>query len=275
MTKPSMYDTHYSEMDADVYHAIRAETYGEDLGQTSWITAAECDEFCRWLGLVPGKRVLEIACGSGGVALRMARLGGAEVVGTDINPSGIAAASARAKAVGLQDRARFQEVNADETLPFADGSFDVVFCNDALNHLHDRPHALSEWHRVLRPGGRCLYTDPVVLTGWITKDELAARSSIGSFLFTCAGVNETLLRAAGLRVLLTADCTQNMADNSGRWHAARERNQGPLRQLESDEAFAKMQEFLGTVNRLSSERRLSRWAFMAEREICPHNDRAG
>ena len=68
-----LYDSHYSQVEADAYRAVREEAFGEDLGQTSWITAAECSEFFRWLGLRSGQAVLEIACGSGGVSLRMAR----------------------------------------------------------------------------------------------------------------------------------------------------------------------------------------------------------
>ena len=72
----NLYDSHYAKVEAEVYRAVRAETYGEDLGQASWITTAECDEFCRWIGLEAGRKCLEIACGSGGVSVRMAqRLG--------------------------------------------------------------------------------------------------------------------------------------------------------------------------------------------------------
>jgi cyclopropane fatty-acyl-phospholipid synthase-like methyltransferase len=90
-----LYDSHYTQVEADVYRTVRAETFGEDLGQTSWITAEECDEFCRWLGLEAGQKVLEIACGSGGVSLRMARMLGASVVGVDINAAAVSAATDR------------------------------------------------------------------------------------------------------------------------------------------------------------------------------------
>lgn len=66
MKKPvDLYDSHYEKVEAGVYRAVCEEAFGKDLGQTSWITAAECDEFCRWLDPGSDKRVLEVACGSG------------------------------------------------------------------------------------------------------------------------------------------------------------------------------------------------------------------
>ena len=78
-----LYDSHYGNVEAEVYRAVRVETYGEDLGQTSWITAAEIDEFSRWLNVTAGQHVLEIACGSGGIALRIAE----RVSGSIDNPN--------------------------------------------------------------------------------------------------------------------------------------------------------------------------------------------
>lgn len=260
-----LYDSHYSQVEADVYRAVREEAFGEDLGQTSWITAAECSEFFRWLGLSSGQAVLEIACGSGGVSLRMVREFGVSVVGIDINPSAVLAATERALRLGMQNQGAFRVADASSRLPFEDETFDIVFCNDAINHLPDRRAVLSEWHRVLKPGGRCLFTDPIVVTGWLSNAEMAARSSIGFFLFTPAGVNEALLREAGLRVVLTADVTENVAQTSARWHDARDRRRAQLASLEGETKFAELQAFLSVVHQLSSERRLSRFAFMAEK----------
>ena len=64
-----------------------------------------------------------------------------------------------------------------------------TFRIDAFNHLQHRGLVLSEWRRVLRPGGLALVTDPVVVTGAVTDEELMTRSSIGRFLFTPPGLN--------------------------------------------------------------------------------------
>lgn len=266
MKKPvDLYDSHYEKVEADVYQATRTEAFGVDLGQTSWITATECDEFCRWLGLRDDLRVLEVACGSGGAAVRLAQRYGVSVVGVDVNESAVSSATTRAERSGVSDRIHFQVADANQTLPFPADSFDAVFCNDSINHFRDRKHVLSDWHRVLRAGGRCLYTDPIVVTGVLSSAEIAVRSSIGFFLFTPVGVNEQLICEAGFRLRLTADATDGVAITSRRWHDARAKRRVPLCQLEGETKFEELQEFLAMVHRLAHERRLSRFAFMGEK----------
>jgi len=266
MKKPvDLYDSHYGRVEAEVYRAVRAETFGEDLGQTSWITAAECDEFCRWLGVRPGQRILEIACGSGGTAVRIVEALGASAMGVDVNPSAVLAATNRARSRAVDDRAEFQVADANAALPFPAESFDVLFCNDSINHLRDRARVLADWHRVLRPGGRFLYTDPIVVTGCLSNAEIEARSSIGFFLFTPKDVNEEFIRAAGFRLLLTADVTDGVARTSKRWHEARSRRRDALCEVEGETKFEELQHFLKTVHTLSSEGRLSRFAFVGEK----------
>jgi ubiquinone/menaquinone biosynthesis C-methylase UbiE len=260
-----LYDSHYDRVDDEVYRSIRRATYGDDLGQASWITAEECKELCERLEIRAGHRVLEVACGSGGVATRIAQTTGAEVVGVDINAFAVRAARRRAAPPGIRVAPEFLLADADRPLPFADRSFDFVFCNDSINHFGDRLRVLREWRRLLREGGRCLYTDPVVVTGLVSHTELAARSTIGFFVFSARGVNEALLPQAGLRLVHTTDLTENLVQTSGRWRDARQARRAELVALEGESRFEELQKFLEAVHALGRDRRLSRIAFLGQR----------
>lgn len=260
-----LYDGHYGNLSANAQVEVRRETYGEDLGQASWISASDARRWFELLRLGNGRKALEVACGSGGVTCEMARQTGAACVGVDINPQGIEAARARADRDGLSALVSFQAVDAGGRLPFADASFDALFCNDSINHLPDRAAVFADWHRILRPGGRLLFTDPIVVTGQLTGDEMRARSSIGYFLFTPAGVNELLLNAAGFRVLDEQDVTEAVATIAQRWRDARESRRDRLVPLEGEDGFAGLQRFLAVAHTLAVERRLSRFMYLAEK----------
>ncbi|MGE0029778.1 MAG: class I SAM-dependent methyltransferase [Steroidobacteraceae bacterium] len=255
----------YAHFNEQVLAAVRRETFGDDIGQNSWLTADEFGRFIDWLQLLPAHHALEVASGSGGPALCLARRARCRVTGIDVNRSGIATATRSASAARLEDVARFRLVDADAPLPFGAGAFDGLLCIDSMNHFPDRLATFEEWHRVLRPGRRAVFTDPVVVTGPVTNDELALRSSIGLFLFVPQGVNEHLIARARLVLLRQEDVTENAALVSGRWHDARQRHREELLRIEGEGRFAGLQQFFATVHRLTSERRLSRIAYLVER----------
>ena len=91
------------------------------------------------------RRVLEVGCGMGNFAERVARETTAEVVATDLSPRMVELTRQR----GLD--ARVADV---ESLPFADGEFDCAVANAMLYHVEHLDRALSELARVLEPGGR-------------------------------------------------------------------------------------------------------------------------
>jgi SAM-dependent methyltransferase len=129
------------------------------------------------------------------------------VTGIDVNANGVATANAHATGT----RVRFERADATSRLPFEAATFDALLCVDAMNHLPNRADVLAEWKRVLKPAGRALWTDPVVITGPVTKDELDARASIGSFLFVPDGVNERLLSTAGFELEAREDASEAAA----------------------------------------------------------------
>ena len=260
-----LFDSTYRHFTERVLDEIRKDTYGIDIGQNSWLTVDEYERLLPLLQLGPDTHVLEVASGSGGPAIYVARTHGCRVTGIDANESGIATASQLTAAAGLDARVQFRHADATGPLPFAADTFDALVCIDSMNHFPDRAAVLREWQRVLRPGGRALFTDPVVITGPVTNDELARRSSIGLFVFVPPGVNETLIREAGLRVIRQEDVTANAALTAGRWHQARDARRDDLLRIEGEARFTGLQTFFQTVHDLTRERRLSRLAYVVEK----------
>jgi SAM-dependent methyltransferase len=105
-------------------------------------------------GLRPGERVLELACGPGGLGLAAAQRVGpeGEVVLSDVAGEMTAVAAARARDLGLGNVA-FCDLDL-ERIEQPDGSYDVVLCREGLMFALDHARALEEIHRVLRADGR-------------------------------------------------------------------------------------------------------------------------
>jgi demethylmenaquinone methyltransferase/2-methoxy-6-polyprenyl-1,4-benzoquinol methylase len=167
-------------------------------------------------GLKPGHRLLDVACGTGLVAVAAAKiLGGADSIAC-LDPSEGMLAVARTKL-----DARFV-VGRAERIPFPDASFDFLTMGYALRHVTSLEAAFREYRRVLRPGGKLLILEVTkpsnrlgsllfrihfgkiypVLTHWITRSR-AARDMMTYFWETmdaCVPPESVLeaLRAAGL-----------------------------------------------------------------------------
>lgn len=260
-----LFDSTYGNFHERVHDAIRKATYGTDIGQNSWVTVDEYDTYIGWLGLAADRHALEVASGSGGPALYVAKKAGCSVTGVDANESGVATAKEMAAKVGMSDKVRFVVGDANARLPFDDGTFDALLCIDSMNHFPDRLAVFRDWGRVLKPGGRAVFTDPVVISGPVTNDELALRSSIGLFLFTPPGVNEDFIDQVGLRLTREDDVTANAALVSGRWRDARAAHRDDLLKIEGEERFEGLQKFFAAVHKLTSERRLSRVVYVVEK----------
>jgi SAM-dependent methyltransferase len=114
------------------------------------------DQLLEWAGIQAGERVLDIGCGVGTTAVRIAREAGAEVVAADISPlmrecAEHAVRSARLPSVTIADA----DILA---LPYPDASFDGVIA-EAVTMFVDRCRAAAELSRVCKPGGRVLATE--------------------------------------------------------------------------------------------------------------------
>ena len=261
----NLYDNIYGDYESDAEAAVRRETYGEDIGQSSWITATEWLRFADEVRVRADSNVLEVGSGSGGPAVHLAVARGCHVTGVDINHHGVRNAERLALARGVVDRVNFLAVDATQPLPFPAATFDAVVSNDAMCHLANRLDVLRDWHRVLRPQGRILFTDAMVVTGLVSHEEIAVRSSVGFYLFVPPGENERLIVQAGFTLVSSEDVTASAAAIAQRWYDAREQHRAELVEREGDVNFAGLQRFLACVQRLSAEHRLSRYCYVAEK----------
>ncbi len=156
------------KINADIYKRINNNVYNEEgdiwwkgdtvlhLLKTSinpW-RVGYSSNLIKKLGIDPkGKSALEVGSGGGILTEEIAKMG---FITTGIDPSdqSLETASNHAKASGLDIK---YEKGTGEHLPYADGSFDCVFCCDVLEHVQDLPKVISEISRVLKPNGVFFY----------------------------------------------------------------------------------------------------------------------
>ena len=132
--------------------------YHEFARNLLWGFGQQLVEAC---GIGPGDRVLDVAAGTGNVAIRAA-LAGAEVVASDLTPEHFEAGRREAAAHGVE----LEWVEADaEALPFADGEFDVVTSAFGAVFAPRQQMAADELLRVCRPGGTVGLTAPALPAG--------------------------------------------------------------------------------------------------------------
>lgn len=235
-----------------------------DLGQTGWMTVEELDRHSVSLGLKTGFHVLEVGCGAGGGSVYLAETADVEVTGIDANERGIQNARLLAESSLTSSRLHFSCLDAGERLPFPDETFDAVFANDCMCHIPNRGDVLKDWYRVLQPNGRMLFTDAMVVTGILSDEELAIRTSIGNYYFLPPGCNEDLIRSAGFPSVSAVNVTEPVERISRRWHDARSRRSSQeLTQLEGEQNYLGLQRFLSCVSDVSRTGRLSRFEYTA------------
>jgi len=151
-------------------------------------------------GIAPGQRVLDAGCGLGGAALWLNRTFGVEVVGVTVSHDQVIRARRYAKEAGVQDAISFEQLDYADTGMESD-SFDTLWAQESFCHAVDKPKAVEEFHRVLRPGGTVAICDffPVEAMATARGDDLMAQWLDGwrmPHLATRAQA-ETMLQEAG------------------------------------------------------------------------------
>jgi len=121
--------------------------------QSSPTLSAEIQVVTTLLDPRPGDRILEVGCGGGALLSRLAAMGLRDVVGVDWLRTSVDLARQR--------DSRTTVVRGDAcALPFSDARFDKAVAQHLIEHFEDTNEVLSEWRRVLRPGGLLVIVTP-------------------------------------------------------------------------------------------------------------------
>jgi sarcosine/dimethylglycine N-methyltransferase len=170
---------------------------------------AQCrlkDRIGRAFALPRGASIVEAACGVGTTAIFLAEVYGSLVHATNISEEQLREARARATRSGVAHMVTFATADYHD-LPVGSASFDGWLCQEALLYAKDRSKVFSEAQRVVRPGGRLVFTDLTLSRDMAPADrETLARGIRAPYLWS-AGEYRHFIDDLGLRVLDRTEST--------------------------------------------------------------------
>lgn len=199
------------------------------------------DLMIKQLGTQKGHRVLDVGCGLGEPATRLARSSGCTVEGITISPRQAAQAERWASIHGTSGQTSFLCGNA-MALPYQAGSFDAAWALESLFHMPDRATVLREVARVLHPGGRLLVADIVVSEKAAPEDQTFLQQAFVTRSFLSAEDYPYLVRDTGYEVEQVLDITENVMATFAAVAASIQEKQVEVRRAYSDEFLAAIQE---------------------------------
>ena len=154
--------------------------------------------------------VLDLCCGLGGPARYLAYHHGCRVTGVDMNTDRLAGAVRLTERTKLQDRVLFHHANALQT-GLADETFDVIVSQEAFCHIPNKKTLITECVRLLKPGGRIVYTD--ILARSSMTNEIRSRLETEMVFSELSTLEQYchLLEEKGCQVIEVEDLSDNWA----------------------------------------------------------------
>ncbi|MFJ1647229.1 methyltransferase domain-containing protein [Streptomyces sp. NPDC088258] len=195
---------------------------GDDEAPIAEATDRLTDLVAGRLAPAPGQRLLDVGCGNGDPALRLAAAHEVRVTGITVSRQQLAQASELAAGSEVRDRVSFLLADAMD-LPFEDGSFDGALAIESLLHLPDQAAGLAQIHRVVRPGGRLVIADQCQRRPFTGADRALLDDMLR--VYEIAGINtpdehRARLAEAGWELLELTDVGERVRPSYGHVAAA-------------------------------------------------------
>ena len=206
-----------------------------------------------------------MGCGSGGPALFLARTTGAQVIGVDVDEHGVAQANRMAQELGMAERRIFSRPTRASRCHSRMRRSTRFSVSTRSTICPTGWRSCASGGALLKPGGRLLFTDPLIVTGLLSSEEIAIRSSMGLAFFAPPGEDARLIQQAGLTLEREEDATANVTLIGERRVRARDARRAEVIAREGQETFDRLQRFYAMAQTLAGEGRLSRLVFLARK----------
>lgn len=202
--------------------------------------------------LAPGQRVLDVGCGSGAPARRLASEHGVDVLGITTSQIGVDTATLESARLGVSGVTFEQRDGTANGLP--DASFDRAWVLESSHLMPDRRALISECARVLKPGGRIALCD-IIRRREIPFEELkerredfaVLRAAFGAARMDTLDQYTELMQDAGLTVDQVVDITDETLPTLDRWRATAAEHRDAVVQLLGEESLTTFEESLGIL----------------------------
>jgi 27-O-demethylrifamycin SV methyltransferase len=202
--------------------------------------------------------LLDVGCGTGAPAVRLAREYGCRVTGISTSEVGVRAAQARADAEGFAASARFLVADG-MAMPFADGSFDRVWALESSHLMPDKDKLLAECRRVLKPSGILVLCD-VIRRSEVTKADtmplLILRHALGDAKMETLDFYRERAEAVGFVDVKLEDISDLTRPTFSRWRANAEASRDRVVGLVGSESWDTFMTACDVLERMWDERKL-------------------
>lgn len=255
-----MYDGVYSDKARAIGKMIRNRVFlrNGNIGQNCILSKEEIEKIISAAGISGVKRALDICSGDGSIALHLSKKFKFDVTGIDFSGVGSKAASER-----RTSRTHFC-IGLADILPLKGRHFDLIYSFDSFIHIYDKESLIKECLRLLKPGGRLVFSD------WVSNKNIPKKIQRTEELWGHVYViskdrYRKLLKESGFRLIGINDNRDNFCETIKRWEGANLYYAEYLLRKCGERYFSKSRKRWQLTKELSLSRKLSQAIFLCQR----------